>query len=847
MFLSKCRKIKKFLIRLSRSITNTLLFAIFSLFFLNSSNSKIHPMHTIKPSVALLFIVFLYSCSQSSGPSVAQLQQDVEVIRDVNGINHIFAQNEADLFFMQGYLAAKDRLFQFEIWRRQATGTLAEILGEREFERDRGARLFKFRGDKETELRHYHPRGVEIVDSFVSGINAYIAEANANPENLPIEFEMLGIKPQPWTWEVVISRHQGLLENVSDELDISRVVSLIGEEKTKELYYFHPNEPSLKLDPAIPQELLFKDILAPYEAFRTSVKFQPEDLKPEYRADSDDAEIALASWDNELKTTLEADAFAIGSNNWVLSGDKTESGFPFMANDPHRLQAAPSLRYWVHLNAPGWNVVGGGEPIIPGVSIGHNEFGAWGLTIFSTDNEDLRVYDIHPDDPRKYRFKGEWLEMTAISDTIKVKNEKPRVVTHYYTVHGPVTFIDESLDKAVAVECAWLEIGSAPYLASLKMDQSQSWEEFRDACTYNNIPAENMVWADKNGNIGWQATGIAPVRRDFSGLVATMGDGNYEWDGYLPIEKRPNDYNPSSGFISTANQNLATSKYPFPETLGFEWSDSYRGDRIKEVLSQDKKFTLEEMGALQNDYLSLPARELIPFLADLNWEESKFDSFKESLFSWDYILRPESVEAGIYVMWERELRDMALELAVPEEVRELMGAVQMTRVVEWVKKPELIFDSNAQLQRDEWLKNSFEKAISALEKKLGSDSEKWQYGQENYKHAIVYHPLGLVVSEDWQSKLNAGPLPRGGYSFTPGANAYGDNNRTGASFRILVDTEDWEKAQGINNPGQSGDYESPFYKNLFPIWAKDEFVGIPFSKESVRGMAHESQFFKAKN
>ncbi|MDN3203255.1 penicillin acylase family protein [Algoriphagus sediminis] len=799
------------------------------------------------PTLLILFIAILFSCNPGADKSLDQLREDVEVIRDENGINHIFAQNEEDLFFMQGYLAARDRLFQFEIWRRQATGTLAEILGEREFERDRGVRLFKFRGDKETELRHYHPRGVKIVDSFVSGINAYITEANANPESLPIEFQMLGIKPEPWTWEVVISRHQGLLENVKDELEISRVVSLIGKEEAKKLYYFHPNEPILEIDSRISKDLLFRDILAPYEAFRTSVKFQPEDLKPEFQAKTEDAEIALAEWENELKTTLEADAFAQGSNNWVLSGKKTESGFPFMANDPHRLQAAPSLRYWVHLNAPGWNVVGGGEPVIPGVSIGHNDFGAWGLTIFSTDNEDMRVYDLHPDDPNRYWFNDEWKTMESIQDTIQIKNQEPRIVTHFFTVHGPVTFIDEELDKAVAVQCAWLEPGSAPYLASLKMDQSQSWEEFREACANNYIPAENMVWADRDGNIGWQATGIAPIRKGFSGLVPTMGDGSLEWEGYLPIEDRPHNYNPESGFIATANENLAKEDYPFPEALGFEWSDNYRGERIREVLSQDKKFTIAEMGALQNDYLSLPARELIPFLQDLSFENSRVDSLKETLSTWDFTLNPESVQAGVYVMWERELRKLALELAAPEEVREFMGAIQLTRVIDWVKDPVLIFDSEAEKQRNSWLSQSFEKAISALEQKLGPNPKNWQYGQEDYKHALIYHPLGRVVSEEWKSKLNAGPLPRGGYSFTPSANAYGDNNTSGASFRILVDTEDWEGTQGINNPGQSGDVASPFYKNLFPIWANDEYVGIPFEIESVRNMAHEIQVFRAGN
>lgn len=798
-----------------------------------------HRNHLLSFALALLF----FSCTEKDNFKLPQLKEEVEVIRDENGINHIFARNEEDLFFMQGYLAAKDRLFQFEIWRRQATGTMAEILGERELERDRGVRLFKFRGEKEAELRHYHPRGVEIVDAFVAGVNTYITEANSSPETLPIEFQMLGIQPQLWTWDVVISRHQGLLENVTDELNISRVVSKIGPEAAEKLYYFHPNRPNLNLDPGIPEELLFKDILAPYQAFRGGVKFQPEDLLPEFRGKEKEVELALAEFQMEMKTTLEADAFAQGSNNWVLSGTKTESGFPYMANDPHRLQAAPSLRYWVHLNAPGWNVVGGGEPVIPGVSIGHNEFGAWGLTIFSTDNEDLRVYDIDPENPTQYRFKGEWLEMSKILDTIKIKGQEDRIVTHYYTLHGPVTFIDEELNKAVAVQCAWLEPGSAPYLASLKMDQSRNWEEFRDACTYNYIPAENMVWADREGNIGWQATGIAPVRKGFSGLVATMGDGRYEWEGYLPIADRPHAYNPESGFIATANQNVVPFDYPFPEALGYEWADNFRGERIKEVLSQDKKFSLEEMGALQNDYLALPARQLVPFLERLDMESDRADSLRTALLSWDYILATESIEAGVYVMWERELRKKAAEIAVPENVRNLVGSIAMTRVIQWVVNPSLIFSSTPEQSRDTWLTESFEAAISALEKKLGPTPQNWQYGQKDYKHALIYHPLGRIVSEEWQAKLNAGPLPRGGYSFTPGANAYGDNNTSGASFRILVDTKDWEKTRGINTPGQSGNPESLFYKNLFPVWAKDEFVSIPYSKESVKSKSTEVQVF----
>lgn len=782
-----------------------------------------------------LFSLITFSAvCQNQGTHVKGLLTEVEVIRDQNGINHIFAENEQDLFFAQGYLAAKDRLFQFELWRRQATGTLAEILGERELERDRGVRLFKFRGDKETELRKYHPRGAEIVDAFVAGINSYIEEARKNPKTLPIEFQMLDILPEFWTWEVVISRHQGLLENVSDELDISRVVSKIGAEKAKKLYYFHPNEPILDIDPGIPEELLMKDILAPYQAFRSGVRFRPEDIGEAFRREDKEFEKASALLEEELTSTLESDAFAQGSNNWVISGEKSVSGFPIMANDPHRLQAIPSLRYWVHLHAPGWNVIGAGEPVIPGVSIGHNEHGAWGLTIFSTDNEDLKVYDIDPENSERYRYQGEWLSMKSIQDTIRVKGIKDQIVTHRYTIHGPVTFIDEELDKAVAVECAWLEPGSAPYLSSLQMDQSKTWEEFRDACTYNQIPAENMVWADKNGNIGWQAAAITPIRRGFSGLVATMGDGRYEWDGYLPVTELPSAFNPESGFIATANQNVAPPDFPHPDALGFKWADDFRGERIKEVLGQDKKFSVEELGALQNDYLSLPARQLVPLLKEIKLENPLADSLRKALQVWDFVLDKNSVEAGVYVMWERVLRRQLDDLFIPEVAKPWFSSIQMTRVLEWMEKPELIFPVDALERRNQALEESFLSAIKELEQKLGSNVTNWQYGQAEYKHAEIRHPLDQVVNKDWQAKLNTESLPRGGYSFTPGANGYGDNNTSGASFRIVVDTEDWEKTIGINNPGQSGNPESPFYKNLFPIWANDEFVSIPFSKEKIQ-------------
>jgi penicillin amidase len=304
------------------------------------------------------------------------LAQPVEIVKDHWGIAHIYAKSEADLFFAQGYNVARDRLFQLEMWRRQATGTLAEILGKRGLQRDTGNRLFLFRGDMQRELEWYHPRGAAIIGAFVNGIDAYIAETERNPALLSPEFKMLGIKPGRWTPAVVVSRFNGLAANVDQELNMALAIRAIGVDKVKDIEYFQPAGPDLEVDPAIDTSLLSSQILEIYRAFRTPLKFTPDELLPEYRNPKTAAQLGAGT---EAASARDPNGRPedIGSNNWVVAGRLTMSGYPLLMNDPHRLQSAPSLRYWVHLVAPGWDVIGGGEPSLPGVSIGHNDFGAW--------------------------------------------------------------------------------------------------------------------------------------------------------------------------------------------------------------------------------------------------------------------------------------------------------------------------------------------------------------------------------------------------------------------------------------------------------------------------------------
>ena len=766
----------------------------------------------MKKLILVLITSILYSCTDSF--QIQGITDEVEVLRDNYGINHIYANNQDDLFFMQGYLAAKDRLFQFEIWRRQATGTVSEILGEDELDRDIGTRLFKFRGDIEDELNHYHEDGFEIVSSFVSGVNKYIEEVNSNPELLPIEFEVLGIQPEKWTNEVVISRHQGLLGNIDQELNIGRAVSLIGENKVKELMWFHPKDPDISLDNNLTYEDLKQDILRLYNAYREPIEFKKNYILDKYQSEND---IAFSKSNVHIN-----DEYSIGSNNWAISGNKSFNGFPILANDPHRSLSNPSLRYMAHLVAPGWNVIGGGEPEIPGISIGHNGIGAWGLTVFRTDAEDLYVYKLNPSNLNEYMHNGQWKTFSKINETIKIKNKEDVNVELFYSVHGPVTFIDKKRKKAYAVKNGWSEIGGSPYLASLRMDQAENWEEYREASNYFNIPGENMVWADKYGDIGWQAVGIAPIRKTHSGLVPINGDGNFEWEDYLEIIEKPNLFNPEKGYIATANQNVTPEDYERWDAIGYDWADPYRGERVNSILESKDRFNMEDMTNLQIDYFSIPSKQIINMSKD--YITNNLEYFKK-LIEWDNILDKNSIEAGLYIEWQTQIYFEFIKKYVPGSVQKYLD-IQIYKVIEGISKM-------SDQEKTEFLNKTFDLTIKSLIKKYGEENSGWVYGQENYKHVKIYHPLEKVVNDSIKDIIGLETYPRGGDGFTPGSTSSELNQRSGGSFRVVINTKDWDNSFASNSPGQSGNPKSKFYKNLYEDWANDKFFPLLYSKSKV--------------
>ena len=348
-----------------------------------------------------------------------------------------------------------------------------------------------------------------------------------------------------------------------------------------------------------------------------------------------------------------------------------------------------------------------------------------------------------------------------------------------------------------------------------------------------------MVWADRDGNIGWQAVGIAPVRRNFSGLVPVPGDGRYEWDGYLPIKEKPNMVNPEKGFIATANQNVTPDNYEHWEAIDYLWADPFRGDRISEVLGSGKLLTREDMMALQTDYLSIPARTLVPLLKNLTFTDTLASEAKKMLSGWDYVLDKASVPAGIYVAWERELQAEMFRYLRDPAAREVIPEVQLTTLIRWIQEPGSRFGKEPLIARDRYLAGTFRTAVHKLASKFGNDLANWQYGQDRYKHVQIKHPLGEVVNRELQARLNTGIMPRGGDPYTPCATSGSDNQASGATFRLIVDVNDWDSAVGTNTPGQSGDPDSRFYKNLFVPWAMDEYFPVYFSRGKIASAAVE--------
>ncbi len=729
--------------------------------------------------------------AQTSGTiELAGLARPVEVLRDEWGVPHIFAESQEDLFFAQGFVAAQDRLWQMEIWRRTGEGKLSEVLGPTYFERDRFARLMRYRGDMEAEWKSYAPDTRRIIESFVKGVNAFI-ETSRN--RLPIEFQLTGIQPELWTPEVCLTRMAGyvMTRNASSEILRAQVVKLFGAEKAAEL---------LDTDP--PAKITVPDGL---------------DLN------GFDAKILAGA-----NTSLSFERIE-GSNNWVVSGKLSATGKPLLANDPHRPIQLPSLRYISHLVAPGWNVIGAGEPTIPGIAAGHNERVGFGFTIVGIDQQDLYVEEVNPQNPNEYRFKGQWEKMRVERERLKIKGGPDAEVELKFTRHGAVIYEDAKLHRAYALRWVGSEPGSAGYLASLSLNRAKNWQEFLQALERWKVPSENLVYADTEGNIGWVAAGLAPIRKNWNGLLPVPGNGQYEWQGFLPISEMPQTYNPAKQFIATANHNILPAGYK--HDLNFEFSPAFRASRIQEVLSAGKNFTLEDFKRLQHDEISLVARDIVPLLKGLKIETVATREAAELLLNWNFAMAKESAAALLFETWLEKLRPAIFKPLVPAEHWRLVGGrFSVPQIVEALKTADpKIFGANAKAARDGILVKSLEEALSEVRKQWGADMKSWRWGElhvAEFKHQLAGKIAGSV--------FDLPTVGRGGDANTVNATGgAGFKQTAGASYRQILDVSNWDNSVAVNVPGQSGQPFSPHYGDLLSLWTEGKYFPLLYSREKI--------------
>lgn len=745
---------------------------------------------------------------------VLGLKTPAQIVVDHWGIAHIFAASSRDAFFLQGYNAARDRLWQIDLWRKRGLGRLAASFGPAYVAQDRAARLFLYRGDMAAEWAAYAPGARETVEAFAAGVNAYVAEVHAGSKPLPVEFQLTASKPELWTAEDILRiRSHALVSNVTSEVARAQVVCAAGlpaDRLRRKLEPAHTTVVPVGLDPCV----VPADVLKDYLLATQQVSFE---------ALASGGRTAEASPKMKLAEAIEAYQNE-GSNNWVIAPSRTATGRPILANDPHRQVGVPSLRYIVQLNAPDLDIIGAGEPALPGVSFGHNDQIAWGLTIFYIDQEDLYVYDTKAD---AYRYKGGYEPMKVVHETIQVKGEAPREVTLKFTRHGPV--IDETAGHAFAMRTVWNQPGASGYFGSSRMWRAKSWTDFKAGQEAWGVPPLNLVFADTTGDIGWSAAGLTPARPNWDGLLPVPGDGRYEWAGMTPESQLPALHNPPKGFIATANQMNLPADYPANHATSYEWADRSRITRIEEVLASQPKATLADSMALQTDSHDTLSRRVVALIKPLSSSDPQVQNALDLLRAWDNDETTASTAAAIYQVWtSNHLGHTVVAAATPEAARTLVGSGSLDAVVTYLEAPE------AASSRDALLLASLTAAVNDLKRGLGPDMASWTWGRLH--HARFEPAAAVLANRQLAQQMGTGALEIPGSAQTPRAATYRPSDYTqtaGASVRLVMDVGAWDNSVAVNTPGQSGDPFSAHYRDLFPLWAAGAYVPLDFSRAAV--------------
>ena len=769
---------------------------------------------------------------QEQNWNVAGLNGPADIVIDHWGIAHIFAANIHDAFFLQGYNAARDRLWQIDLWRKRGLGLLAKSLGPAYIDQDRAARLFLYRGGMEKEWAAYAPDSRQWVTAFVDGVNAYVAQVQSGARPLPVEFKLTDSRPETWSAEDVLRiRSHALVSNVTSEVARARIVCAGGLKADELRRKIEPLGHKVTIPPGLNPCDVPADVLKDYLLATKQVDF---------RALTATAQHADLSAERQLAAALDTQSTE-GSNNWVIAPSRTATGRPILANDPHRQLGSPSLRYIVALNAPGLNIIGAGEPALPGISLGHNDDIAFGITIFAIDQEDLYVYELSKSNPDAYRYQSGWEKMQIVRETIDVKGGAAREVELRFTRHGPVLSLDAANHRAFAMRTVWNESGLAGYFGSSRLLMAKNWNDFKVATNAWGAPPLNIVYADTQGNIGWAASGRAPIRKNWDGLLPVPGDGRYEWAGFHGKDVLPSLLNPEQGYFGTANEMNLPSGYPNERNrIAFEWTDRSRIDRINELLATKTKMTLADSMAIQTDAVSAQSRRAVALLASLSSPDAALTQALKLLEGWNHEESTGSAAAAIYEVWAtKHLGKTTVAKAAPEAAR-LIDNGQLQAVIEYLEHPDGALGADPAAARDAILLESLKSALAELNQRLGPDMTTWSWGR---LHRATFEPAVAVLADpELRAQMSVGPLQTPGSSSTPRAQAYRPSDFSviaGASVRLVMDVGAWDNSVAMNTPGQSDDPLSAHYRDLFPMWAQGSYVPLRFSRAAVDGDAED--------
>jgi penicillin amidase len=746
------------------------------------------------------------------------LKAPASIAIDKWGMAHIRAESMQDAFFLQGLNAARDRLWQIDLWRKRGLGLLAADFGPGYLMQDRAARLFLYRGDMVPEWAAYGEDAEAICTAFAAGINAGVDLVRAGTWELPPEFVELGTRPAHWSPEDVVRiRTHCLSRNASSELARMQVQRLADPQTDLLRVPLSPPVPAEEWD-SMSEVDLPPDALAVYELATAPVTFQRA------RLDATLEEAPLWSAVDARKTVQSVGAPMEGSNNWAIGKDRTDTGRPIMASDPHRAHAAPSLRYMVHLSAPGMDLIGAGEPSSPGIMAGHNGTAAFSLTIFCADQEDVMVHHLS-EDGISYRYGDGMEPIRRIEETFAVKGAADQRMTLEFTRHGPLVFSKDGI--GVAIRTVFTDPGTAPYMTSLKSMRATTMPAFRDALATWGAPSVNMVYADIAGDICWQPAAYVPKRDGWRGLAPVAGDGRFEWSGYMTATDLPALVNPAQGFVHSANEmNVPDGWDHDAQPIGFEWFKDRRADRIAQVIGGGGAGTVAGSCALQTDTVSALAVDLCRMVPDTAPEAAR-----DILRNWDGRADAESAAALLFELWlSCHLRPRILDLVAEDaRLRSLLLPGSVPTIVKLLagELPNLLMLSEP--ERNALISDTLAAALADAVARHGEDSAAWRWGDLHkgyFDHALT--PLG--------AGHDVGPFATGGSSTTVMMAHYEASDfqvRVGASVRMVVDVGAWDESVWINAPGQSGVPGQSHYDDLAPLWAEARYVPMPYSREAV--------------